>query len=95
MERSGRSVCYRSAGSGPVLHSYKTGRHTKKLAGEEQIHKSPFVLGGVMGNLFQLNVPFFFLVCVSGTLDRSSEEDLRDPERHQAAEAVRLGEHLL
>lgn len=32
---------------------------------------------------------------ISGTLHRPAEEDLGDPEGHQAAEALRLGEHLL
>lgn len=39
-----------------------------------------------------LNLHFWFH---SGTLHRSAEEDLGDLERHQAAEALRLGEHLL
>lgn len=34
-------------------------------------------------------------VLSSGTLDGASEEDHRDLEGHKAAEAVRLGEHLL
>ncbi len=38
---------------------------------------------------------FHPLLCLSGTLDRSSEKDHRDIKGHQVAEAVRLGEYLL
>lgn len=36
LECLGRSVCHSSAGSGPVPHSYKAGRHTKKLTSKQQ-----------------------------------------------------------
>lgn len=39
---------------------------------------------------------YYYYVCViSGTLHRPFKENHRDPEGHQAAEALRLGEDLL
>lgn len=41
-QRSGGSLCHSAAGSGSVPHSHKTGKHTKKLTGEELIDNSVF-----------------------------------------------------
>lgn len=38
LECFGWSVCHSSAGSGPVPHSYKAGRHTKKLTSKQYIY---------------------------------------------------------
>lgn len=83
MERLGRSVCYSSAGSGSVPHSHKTGRHTKKLTRESHKYNSVFTfLLNLEAVMDEYGIKLPFLVYVSGALDRSPEEDLRDLERH-------------
>jgi len=86
-ERSGGRVRHRPAGAGPVPHRHQAGGHAEELTGKRE--KTRWNVKSKSRIINFVSSP------VEGTLHGSPEEDLRDPEGHQAAEALRLGEHLL